>query len=355
VDATALWLKNPIFATAGNKACAMLAERYPAKRHRAGAQIVASGALVEHLHVLLDGCVRVYHQNPDGLEVTVKLLRTPCVYGDIELFHDLPFLERVAAVDDSLIARIPRAEYEAFLRANPWTMFEHLRHLSAAFCVSARNEQQLFASLERRIANLLLAYAQIAQTTARRASAPGFRPAVPLTQESIAQSLGVVRRSVAGVLAKWNKEGILRKRGDEIVLERLEFLEQLCAPIASSLPYWIGMPLDKLAVLADDEPEAAVEVVSGPDEVLGKIARIGRELIVGTDASCGLVLPGASVAPLHCRFFRSARGGRYWVQSLTRKARTFHAGEPITRAVLREGDAVGIGDIELRMRLGQEK
>jgi hypothetical protein len=57
---------------------------------------------------------------------------------------------------------------------------------------------------------------------------------------------------------------------------------------------------------------------------------------------------------LHCRFFRSARGGRYWVQSLTRKERTFHAGAPITRAVLHEGDTVALGNIELRMLLGKE-
>lgn len=350
MDATALWLKNPIFATAGRDACLELAERYAARRHRAGAHVVGAGALVEHLHVVLDGCVRVYHQNEGGLEVTVKLLRAPCVYGDIELFHNLPFLERVAAVDDSLIARIPRAEYERFLRTHAAAMFEHLRHMAAAFCIAARNEQQLFASIERRIANLLLAYVQVAP------SSGDGPPSVALTQDSIAQSLGVVRRSVAGVLGRWNKEGVLRRRGDAIVLERVDFLEQLCAPIANSLPYWIGMPLDKLAVLVEPEPEASVEVVAGPPNVLGMKARIGRELVVGTDASCGLQLPEGAATALHCRFFKSPRGGRYWVQSISRKARTTLAGETVTRAVLREGDVVELGPpgdgVALRVLLG---
>src|SRR5262245_32967635 len=107
VSDQALWMQNPIFAAAGKDACAMLPRFYPAERFAPGARVVSAGEPLDHLHVLLDGSVRVFHQNPDGLEVTVKLLRAPVVYGDIELFHGLPFLECVAALEEARIARIP--------------------------------------------------------------------------------------------------------------------------------------------------------------------------------------------------------------------------------------------------------
>jgi CRP/FNR family transcriptional regulator, cyclic AMP receptor protein len=311
--------------------------------------VVSAGEPLEHLHVLLDGSVRVFHQNPDGLEVTVKLLRAPVVYGDIELFHGLPFLENVAALEDTQIARFPRADYDRFLDQHPAAMKAHLRHLSAAFCVAARNEQQLFASLDRRIANLLLAYAQVHEGKGPKL---GDKPAVALSQETIAQSLGVVRRSVAGVLATWNKEGVLRKRGNYIVLEQPEVLEELCAPIANSLPYWIGMPLGTLSESADDKRLATLELVEGPAPLVGQKTIADRELVIGREAGCGLVVPDESVAPRHCRVFRSARGGRYWVQSLSKKAPTLLNGAQVSRAVLHEGDLLTVGPARLRVGLG---
>jgi CRP-like cAMP-binding protein len=346
-----LWLRNPIFAAAGRDACAMLSRFYPAEHHPPEASVVVAGQPHQHLHVLLDGSVRVFHQNPDGLELTVKLLRAPVVYGDIELFHDLPFLENVAAVEPALIARIPRADYDRFLDEYPAAMREHLRHLAAAFCVAVRNEQQLFASLDRRIANLLVAYARV-QTHAPPLS---DKPAVALSQETIARSLGVVRRSVAGVLANWAKRGVVRKRGNYLVLERPEELEALCAPIANSLPYWIGIPLTPTASAPVDEAQAAVELVEGPRELVAARTLVGRELILGRDADCGLVLPDGEAAPRHCRLFRSARGGRYWVQSLSRKAPTLLNGATVTRAVLRDGDLVAIGAVVLRVQLGRPR
>jgi len=349
VNEVELWLGNPIFASAGPEVCEALVERYPARRHAPGEKIVTAGEAIEHLHVLLDGAVRVYHQNPDGLEITVKLLRAPVVYGDIELFHDLPFLECVGAIDEALIARIPRADYDELLDRHPAAMRAHLHHLSAAFCVSARNEQQLFASLDRRIANLLLAYAKVE----RDKGGFGDRPAVRLSQAAIAQSLGVVRRSVAGVLAGFAKDGVVRKRGESLVLERPEVLEQLAAPIADSLPYWIGMPFSTSSVgpVSDSNQGGLLELLAGPATITTPRITVDRELVLGNDETCDFPLADDSVAPRHCRIFRSARGGRYWIQALSAKQPTRVNGEPITRAVLRDGDTIALGEVRLRLRL----
>jgi hypothetical protein len=219
-------------------------------------------------------------------------------------------------------------------------------HISAAFCVAVRNEQQLFASLDRRVANLVMAYAKV-----QTAPALGDKPAVLLSQESIAQSLGVVRRSVAGVLSQWAKDGVVRKRGAYLVLERPEVLDALCAPIANSLPYWIGIPLETLSN-EDEARSAMLELTTGPADRIAQHTVIERELVIGRDASCGLVVPDEAVAMRHCRVFRSARGGRYWVQSLTGKVPTLLNGAPVTRAVLREGDVIGVGAVTWKVSLG---
>ncbi len=340
----AAWLENPIFAAAGEAVCAELATRYPGRRCTSGVEIVRAGEGLDHLHVLLEGSVRVYHQTPDGLEVTVKLLRAPVVYGDIELFHELPFLESVAAIDRAVVARIPRDEYDRFLDEHPASLRAHLHHLAAAFCVAARNEQQLFASLDRRIANLLLAHVKVGATV----PTIGDRPALALSQDAIARSLGVVRRSVAGVLAEWTKAGILRRRGEHIVIEQPEHLQRLCTSIADSLPYWIGMPLVTLGGADAPDPGARLSLAIIGDE--RSPLSVDRELSIGSDPGCDLSLLG--VAARHCRVFRSARGGRYWVQALSKKAPTLLNETPVTRAVLRDGDVIGLGDSRLRVVLG---
>ena len=101
-----------------------------------------------------------------------------------------------------------------------------------------------------------------------------------------------------------------------------------------------------------EDRAACVELVLGPADLVARRTLLDRELVLGRDPSCGLVLPDEAIAPRHVRLFRSARGGRYWVQALSSKLPTLLNDAPVTRAVLRDGDIVGLGAVRLRVKLG---
>lgn len=342
-----LWEHNPVFSAPGKKICSELAQKYPATLFMPNEQLVSSGDSGEHLYVVLSGTVRIYHRSEDGRELVVKLLRAPNSYGDIAVLHDLPFLENLAAVDESLVAKIPVPEYVAFLKQHKNAAFENLKHMGAAFCVAARNEQQVFAPIKQRIANLLLSYADFYGVHQDEGAARDVMVTHPLSQNDVAQSLAVVRRSVAQILGEWQKSGIITKQDGFFVLNRVDWLEELAAPIRGSLCYYIGMPLTKLTQ-RPAATEAMVEIVKGRDAMVGLRYAVGEQLLIGRHPPCGLLLPDDMVSPQHCRVFRSATGSRYWVQDLESLNGTLVSGKCLQRAVLKDDTELQIGSTRLR-------
>ncbi len=311
---TLLWQQNPIFAAGGPAICALFGARYPALDHQAGTLLLDTGEAPEYLHVLLSGTVRIFHRAPDGREAVVKLMRAPAVFGDIELLCGTRLLESVSAVDEVCVARIPSAEYLEFLQRHPAAVMEHLRHLAAAFCVSACHERQVFFPLEPRVANLLLTYAELYGTP----SSEGVLIQHPLSQGDIAQSLGVVRRSVAEVFGRWRKTGLVARYNDRILLKDTLALQRLAGPLRGGLRYEMGLSLAALgrAAASVSTAGATVRVASGPLARRGVVVELGRELLVGRLPPSHLCLPDEEVSPQHCRVFRGATGGRYWVEDL---------------------------------------
>ena len=338
-----LWRQNPIFAALDEPDLVAFVEQCPAERVSAATLIVEAGAPAPDLFVLLAGTVRVFHRAPDGREAVVKLLRAPSLFAELETLHELPMLEHVGAVDEVLLTRAPAAEYFALLHRFPAAMFAHLKHLAAAFCVAVRNEQQVFAPLEARIANLLLSYADLESD-----GTPDDELALgaALSQNDIAQSLGAARRSVVRILGAWHKAGLVEQSGGHWVLRDRPALETLARSIRHSLNYQIGMPLAPLAQRAA-LAWARLEITRGAPRWVGRSYPVEGEVIIGRQAPARLLLPSDTLSPQHCRVFRAARGGRYWLEDLESLNGTAVNGRPVKRCVLRSGDRIEAGGFEL--------
>jgi CRP-like cAMP-binding protein len=350
-----LWRENPIFAAVDEPALAALCASCPAEGIAARTMILEAGMPVSALQVVLAGTVRVFHRSADGREAVVKLLRAPSVFAELELFHDLPMLECVDSVDDVRLARVPGPEYIALIHKFPAAMYAHLLHLSAAFCVAAKNEQQVFALLEQRIANLLLSYADLELpfrgSDGSEGGAGPLELPTPLSQNDIACSLGAVRRSVARILSGWQKAGVLEQSEGRWVLHKREDLEELAAPIRHSLNYQMGMslrPLTRRQGLA----QARLEITRGHPRWVGRSYEVEDQLIVGRQAPARLLLPSELLSPQHCRVFRAATGGRIWIEDLDSLNGCAVNDRKVGRqTVLRDGDRIQIGGFELCVHL----
>lgn len=341
-----LWRQNPIFAAAGEATCRELCQRYPARLHGAGQALVQLGQAADRVFVVLEGTVRIYQQAADGREVLVKLLRAPCVFGDLELLASLAMIKNVAALDDVLLAEIPAPDYVDLMLRHPRAMLAHMQQMAAAFCVAARNQRQVFATVEQRVANLLLSYADF------YGAHEGEETVIdrPLTQQEIAQSLGAVRRSVAKVLSEWTGQGIVARRGQRLALLQVERLEELAAPIRGSLCFQMGAPLADLAQ-QEELQRAELEVVQGPGSLPGRRYPVHGELLIGRRSPSAVQLPDEAVDAIHCRVFRGSTGTRFWIEDLDSDNGTVVNGKPVRRAVLRDGDTIQVGSCRLRLCL----
>jgi CRP/FNR family transcriptional regulator len=341
-----LWLENPVFAAAGEAVCGELAAAHAPRSHPPGTVLIRTGEAADHVLVVLSGTVRIYQEAADGREVVVKLLRSPCILGDLELLAELPLLKSVAAVDDVQLAAVPARDFLDLLVEYPAAMMAHLQQVSVAFCVAIRNQRQVFASVEQRVANLLLSYADLYGEQQEGGVVIGRS----LSQQEIARSLGTVRRTVAQVLSDWTTKELVSRVGRSLVLRRCDRLEELAAPIRGSLTYQMGMSVDTL--LREERPGLAeLVIVSGPGSLPGRRYVVERELLIGRERSCQLRLPDELLSVRHCRVFRGATGSRYWLEDLGSDNGTHVNGRSVRRAVLREDDLIRVGSIQLRFQL----
>src|SRR3989339_2188042 len=335
---TVLWMQHPIFATLGTKGCEVLSQRYESKLYRFGEDIFQAHEPAKHLHVLLSGSVQVYHQAEDGRRLVVKLLHAPNIFGEIEIWNDLCLLESVAALDEALVALIPKTEYLSFLKENPHALFEDARQLAAAFCIAARNERQMFSTLDRRMANLLLSYAKIYGDQQDEKLVIKY----PLSQNDLALSLGVVRRSIADVVSKWIKAGWLSKKGGHFILENTHALEELAASIRGGLYFRMGMTLESLHTKST-EFLGIVEILNGPKSTQGQRFPITKEILIGRLPPSHVRVPDETVSPQHCRIFVGSTGQRYWIEDLGSLNGTYIKEKKMRRAVLSDGDEFQLG------------
>lgn len=101
--------------------------------------------------------------------------------------------------------------------------------------------------------------------------------------------------------------------------------------------------------MQQDKRSPRLIVVSGV--MLGhQIELAGEEVMVGRASECAISLPHPSVSRRHCRVWLEE--GRYHIEDLGSTNRTFLNGEVVTRAELRDGDQIGVGQNAIKFFVG---
>ncbi len=192
--------------------------------------------------VLLKGSVKVLYRSPEGLEVVVKLFRAPAVFGEMECLTGVPYLETVQALERSVVLELPCAELIAALRRSHALTFNVLGDLAARLCIAAQNERSLaFHPVETRLANLLLTYLDFYGLPVPQ----GTRIRIPLSQDDLANALGVARRSVTRALKQWQDEDLIVKEGGCFVVRDKARLEAVTDPTLLRIGHRTGLRLER--------------------------------------------------------------------------------------------------------------
>ena len=202
-----------------------------------GAVILSEGEQDLSLFVLLAGSVKVLYRSAEGLELVAKLLAAPAVFGEMECLAGIPYLESVEAVERAQLLEISSPVFLAAVRRSHALCANLLGDVAKRLCIAAQHERALaFHPVESRLAQLLLTYLELYGLPVPA----GRMIRIPVTQDGLAQALGVNRRSITRALKRWSAEGWLIRQGGRYVVTAPEALERVTDPQLLRIGYRSG-------------------------------------------------------------------------------------------------------------------
>ena len=177
--------------------------RHGARRPiRAGDVIIEQGYPGKLVYALELGRIRVTYTEENGHEALVAVRGPGDLVGEYAQRDGGVHMASVWTLEDSHAIAITSDRFETFIRRHE--LGEALQHymLGKARQVGERIWRMANLRTEQRMAQLFLELVN---------AAPGNSPAtIPMSQGLIASSLGVTRRSVNNLLARWREQGLVR-------------------------------------------------------------------------------------------------------------------------------------------------
>ena len=153
-----------------------------------------------HFFAIVAGTVKLAAQDEAGRELAIAILRGGDVFGELELFDDLPRSVTVQAITETQALALDRRDFFDVLERHPRAMRVMLTQLARTIRdTSRRIEDLVFLDLPSRVAKALLDLR----------GAHGTNGDIQLTQDDIAAFVGATRASVNRVLADLEQQGIL--------------------------------------------------------------------------------------------------------------------------------------------------
>lgn len=153
-----------------------------------------------HFFAIVAGTVKLTAHDDGGREVAIAILRGGDMFGELELFDDIPRSVTVTAITETQTLALDRRDFFDVLERHPRAMRLMLTSLARTIRDTARRiEDLVFLDLPSRVAKALLDL-----RTAR-----GANGEIHLTQDDIAAFVGATRASVNRVLADLEAQGII--------------------------------------------------------------------------------------------------------------------------------------------------
>lgn len=208
-----------IFSDLDNRELNMLATVSHIKRVSKGQVIFFQGDRGDAAYIVHKGTIAILLTTADGRELVINEMRDGECFGELALILDEPRSAGAVAREASQVVWIPREEFLSLIEAEPKLMRHLLNTIANRLVNSGERESALaFLNAPARTAHFLLQ---------RAAEEEGQDDLVSLSQEELAQHIGVTRQTVAKILGEWRRDGwIITGRG-RIMLVDLQALEIL--------------------------------------------------------------------------------------------------------------------------------
>lgn len=192
----------------------------------AGEQIFAQGDPASRFYIVVSGQVKVTRVTRDGHEMILCMLGPSSCFCPLSLLDAGSQLGMSQAATDVTLLCAKATDLREFYQNNPQlydaivkTCLQDMRRLVE------RLESLTFQSLKKRLARLLLEKSvpvQIDHVTLSE---------IRLTQQELAQLVGVSRESVSHLLETWKKQDMLVLKRGRVIISHRDMMEQLAAEL----------------------------------------------------------------------------------------------------------------------------
>jgi len=174
------------------------------------------------VYVVRSGCISIFLATLEGRELVINEMHTGDCFGELSLITDQPRSTGALARESSEVISIPRDVFLKGLEVEPELMRRVLETTALRLRVSSERESALaFLDSSARIAKVLLQLDQQADNEG----------VINVTQEELAQYVGLARQTVAQTLGQWRRVGWVETGRVRIVVKEREALERLASEI----------------------------------------------------------------------------------------------------------------------------
>ena len=174
------------------------------------------------VYVVRSGCISIFLATLEGRELVINEMHRGDCFGELSLITDQPRSTGALARESSEVISIPRDVFLRGLEAEPELMRRVLETTALRLRVSSERESALaFLDSSARIAKVLL---QLDQQT-------DDEGVINVTQEDLAQYVGLARQTVAQTLGEWRRVGWVETGRVRIEVKNREALERLASEI----------------------------------------------------------------------------------------------------------------------------
>lgn len=203
---------------------AALFEVSSTRTYEPGQILVRQGERARAVHVLLDGRATVVRTTPQGREVLLALRGPGDTLGELAALDPAPRTATVTALEEMSSLVVPGDRFVGFLRERPVAMLALLQLLARR----QRESDRRLVDTRAQEAITRLA-GQLLELGARYgvASPDGLELEVPLSQQQLADWIGVSREAVSGGLRRLREQGAVTTGRMRITLHDVDRLREV--------------------------------------------------------------------------------------------------------------------------------
>ena len=223
-----LFRKHPLFGSLEPAEQRDLLAHLGMRSVRAGDLVFREGDQADGLYGVLDGRIIVTLGSRTGKELTLNSFGPGTFFGEIAFLDGLGRTATAMAREPTRLIFLSRADFLPFLRRRP----EAALRTIAFLCARLRRTTQIvqdttFLDVPTRLAKQMAA---IAQEYGQQLGV-GKAITIKVSQNELAQMLGVSREVVSRQLAQWRQAGIIEIGRGRLVLHDAAFFDRMVAGI----------------------------------------------------------------------------------------------------------------------------